>query len=98
MRTALALAAAVAVLGFSVPAAANSGEDLIKANKCSRCHTATTTKKGPSFADLAAKYKADAGAATKFFDMLKKGNDDHKPVKASDAELKSMVDVVMSAK
>jgi cytochrome c551/c552 len=33
--------------------------------KCSSCHTATTTKKAPSFASVAQKYKGDAGAEAK---------------------------------
>jgi cytochrome c551/c552 len=93
------LIAAAGLLGVVGAAWAGSGEDLIAAQKCARCHTGTTTKKGPSFASIAAKYGGDAAAADKLFTLLKTGGtDEHvKPV-ASDAELRAVVAVVLSAK
>ena len=82
MKSFLAIATAVGALALSNSSIANP-ETLLKEEKCARCHTAKTTKKGPSFADVAAKYKGDAAVSAKFFDMLKNGNDDHKPVKGS---------------
>jgi cytochrome c len=72
---------------------------LITANKCSKCHTATTTKKAPSWASVAEKYKGDAGAEAKLVTMLKTGGaDDHNKVAASDADLKAIVAVVLASK
>ena len=97
------LLAATALFAIAGAAVAGPGEDLIAANKCNKCHTEKTTKKGPSFASLAAKYKNDAGAADKLFAELKKGGkvgdeDDHKKVEASDADIKAAVAVVLSSK
>jgi cytochrome c len=89
-----------AALAFTTACAmAGVGEDLIASNKCNKCHTATTTKKGPSFASLAEKYKGDAAAPAKLAEMLKTGGkDDHDKVSASDADLKAIVAVVLSSK
>ncbi len=93
------LVAAAFVLSMTVPAFAGSAEDIMTKEKCSKCHTATTTKKGPSFASLAEKYKGDAGASAKIVEMLKTGGkDDHAKVAASDADLKAIVAVVLSSK
>jgi cytochrome c len=99
MRLPLSLALVIATLvpaGFSQ---AGTGDDLIAANKCNKCHTAATTKKGPSFASLAEKYKADAAAPARLADMLKTGGkDDHNKLAASDADLKAVVAVVLATK
>ena len=90
---------AAVVLGFAGSALADSADDIISKNKCSGCHTATTTKKAPSFADVAKKYKGDAGAEAKLVTMLKTGGpDDHKKVAASDADLKAIVAIVLASK
>jgi cytochrome c len=99
MKLTLTLAAAGAALALSGYAFAGSAEDLIAAGKCSSCHTATTTKKAPSWASVAEKYKGDAGAEAKLVNMLKTGGaDDHKKVAASDADLKAIVAIVLSSK
>jgi cytochrome c len=99
MNLRISIIAAAVGLGMAGAAFAGQGEDLIAANKCSKCHTATTTKKGPSFASLAAKYKGDATAADKLVAVLKTGGaDDHAKVDASDADLKAIVAVVLSSK
>lgn len=98
MKHLLVNVAALSAMAFGTASWAGPGEDLIEANKCSKCHTATTTKKAPSFASIATKYKGDAGKAAALAEMLKKGSDDHNPVKASDADIKAMVAVVLAAK
>ena len=98
MKSTFAAIAALAAFALCGPAFAGPGEDLIEANKCSKCHTATTTKKAPSFASLAEKYKGDAAKPAKLVEMLKNGTDDHKAVKASDADLKAMVAAVLASK
>ena len=95
----LSFTLAAAAFAFAGAASAGSAEDLIAAGKCSSCHTATTTKKAPSWASIAQKYKGDAGAEAKLVTMLKTGGaDDHKKVAASDADLKAIVAIVMSSK
>ncbi len=99
MRKLPCLVATLAVLAFTGSAWAGAGEDIIAKEKCNKCHTATTTKKGPSFASLAEKYKGDAAAPAKLAEMLKTGGkDDHAKVAGSDADLKAVVAVVLSSK
>ena len=98
MKSLLAIATAVAGLALSASAFAGPGDALIEANKCGKCHTATTTKKAPSFASVAEKYKGKADAEAKLVAMLKDGSDDHKAVKASEADLKAMVEAVLASK
>ena len=91
--------AALATVALSTTAFAAPAEDLIKAGKCANCHTATTTKKGPSWASVAEKYKGKADAEAKLVNMLKTGGaDDHNKVAASDADLKAIVAIVLSSK
>jgi cytochrome c len=95
----LGVAAAATALAFAGQSWAGPAETLIEANKCSKCHTATTTKKGPSWADIAVKYKGKPDAEAKLVAMLKTGGaDDHNKVVASDADLKAIVAVVLSSK
>lgn len=103
MKSRTALAAAAIALGFATAASAGPAEDIMAAEKCSKCHTATTTKKGPSFASVAAKYKGNPDAANKLFLQLKNGGkvgdeDDHKKVAASDADIKAIVALVLATK
>jgi cytochrome c len=90
---------AASALAFAGSAMAGPAEDLIAANKCSKCHTATTTKKAPSWASVAEKHKGDPGAEAKLVTMLKTGGaDDHPKVAASDADLKAIVAIVLASK
>ncbi|MDO9283859.1 MAG: class I cytochrome c [Aquabacterium sp.] len=103
MRVSLSLAAATIALALGSNAFAGPGEDLAAAQKCSKCHTATTTKKGPSWASVADKYKGKADASDKLFTYLKTGGkmsdgDDHKKVEAADADIKALVAVVLASK
>jgi cytochrome c len=91
--------AACATFALSGLAFAGPAEDIIAKEKCGSCHTASTTKKGPSWASVAQKYKGDAAAEGKIVNMLKTGGDaDHKKVAASDADLKAIAAVVLSSK
>lgn len=99
----LTLAAAAAFALLSSQAYAGPAEDIIAKEKCSKCHTATTTKKGPSWASLAEKYKGKAEMPDKLFKYLKEGGqtsdgDDHKKVAGSDADIKAIVAIVLSSK
>jgi cytochrome c551/c552 len=103
MRLPLAIAAAFAAVALAGPAVAGSAEDIIAKEKCNKCHTATTTKKAPSWASVAEKYKGNPDAANKIFNELKAGGkigdeDDHKKVVASDADIKAIVAIVLSSK
>lgn len=99
MRKLPFIIATVAMAGFAGHALADSADDLIEKGKCHSCHTATTTKKGPSWADVAKKYQGNAGAEAKLVEMLKTGGpDDHKKIAASDADIKAVVQKVLASK
>jgi cytochrome c len=99
MKLVFAVAAAVATVALAGPAFAGSAEDIIAKEKCSKCHTATTTKKAPSWASVAEKYKGKPDAEAKLVNMLKTGGpDDHLKPAASDADLKAIVAIVLSTK
>ncbi|MBA4175965.1 MAG: cytochrome C [Leptothrix sp. (in: Bacteria)] len=90
------VAAALALAGSAQAAPA---EDYIAANKCGKCHTEKTTKKGPSFASLAAKYKGDAGATAKLLNTLKTGGSvDHDKATGSDADLQAVITFILASK
>src|SRR5689334_16573900 len=98
MKT-LSLAVAASCLAFAGHAFADAADDIIAKEKCTSCHTSTTTKKGPSWASVAQKYKGDAAAEGKIVQMLKTGGaDDHKKVAASDADLKAIAAKVLASK
>jgi len=99
MNLPFAIAAVFATVALSGPAVAGPAEDIIAKEKCSKCHTATTTKKGPSWASVAEKYKGKPDPTAALVDMLKTGGkDDHNKVAASDADLKAIVQIVLSSK
>ena len=93
------IAACSDTLAFCGLAVAGPAEDFIAKVKCGSCHTASTTKMGPSWASVAQKYKGDAAAESKIVTLLKTGGaDDHKKVTASDADLKAIAAIVLSSK
>jgi cytochrome c len=64
---------ALAALGIAaaLPAAAN--EELAKKSGCTACHSVDKKIVGPSFKEVAAKYRTDKGAEGKLVDKVKKG-------------------------
>ena len=70
-RLALVLAAAAAVAA-SLPAYAQ--EELAKKHACLACHAIDKKLVGPSYKEVAAKYRGDAGAEAKLVDKVKKGS------------------------
>jgi cytochrome c len=87
---AVVAAAAVASAGM-----ANAQEALAKSSGCMNCHAMDTKKMGPSFKDIAAKYKgkpdAEAGIVANI--AAAKG---HPAVKVSGDDLKSLVKWVLA--
>ena len=103
MKLALAIATAFAAVSLAGPALAGPAEDIVAKEKCNKCHTEKTTKKGPSWASIAVKYKGKPEAAEKIFLQLKNGGqvgdeEDHKKVKASDEDIKAIAAIVLSSK
>lgn len=68
-------------------------KQLMDANKCSKCHSATKTKTGPSWTKIAAKYKGKADGEKKIIDNITTGpmvklddgtKEEHKIIKTKD--------------
>ena len=70
MKQALLLAASIAV-ALSAPAQAQ--EALAKKHNCLACHAVDKKVVGPSYKEVAAKYRSDPGAEAKLFQKVKKG-------------------------
>jgi len=100
-------AAAIAALGVLAAGAvrADAGEDLLKKNGCTACHSIDKKLVGPAYVDVAAKYKGDPGAAAKLFEKVKKGGTGvwgQIPMppnpQVSDADLKAMISYILALK
>jgi cytochrome c len=84
---------------------AQASDELAKKYMCLTCHTVDKKLVGPSYKDVAAKYKADKTAEAKLVDKVKKGgtgvwgqipmppND-----KVPDADLKALVKWILATK
>ena len=89
---------ALAIVLTVLPAAhAQSGAELEKARGCGACHAPAATKIGPSYADIANRYRSDTAAAERLATLLKEGKR-HPRVTASDTELRALVAYVLSAR
>jgi len=96
-----------AVLGLlaSGAAFADAGLDLAKAKNCLACHAVDKKVVGPAYKDVAAKYKGDKAAEARLIEKVKKGGSGvwgNVPMppnpQANDAELKQLVEWVLSQK
>jgi cytochrome c len=103
-RAAIALAGA-AVLYAAGAAAAPSGEDLIKKDGCTACHSVDKKIVGPAYKDVATKYRNDPKAAAYLENKVKKGGSGvWGPVpmppntQVPDADIKTIVAWVLSLK
>ncbi len=72
--------------------------DLLKAKGCVGCHELDKKKVGPAFKDVAAKYKGNNDAQAKLIGELKEGKGHPIKIAATDAELKTLVEYVLSQK
>ena len=70
MKKSFILAAVVVAVGCA-PAFAN--EELAKKNGCMACHAIDKKVVGPSYQEVAAKYRGDKTAEAKLIDKVKKG-------------------------
>jgi cytochrome c len=103
-----ALIAAVGMVGLVLatgPARADSGMDMMKKARCNACHAVDKKLVGPSFQDVAAKYKGQADAPAKLFDKVRAGGSGNwgeipmtpnGPDKISDENLKAVIQWILS--
>jgi cytochrome c len=71
MRKFVALSIAAGLMASA--GAAMASPELLKKNNCVACHANDKKMVGPAYKDVAAKYKADAGAAEKLAKKIKAG-------------------------
>lgn len=99
--------AALALAAISLTAAglASANADLIKKYNCTACHQNDKKLVGPAYQEVAAKYKADAGAAAKLAAKVKAGGSGvwgAVPMppnpQVPDADLKTMVTYILAMK
>jgi cytochrome c len=92
------LLAGLVTLTLTVPATAS--EALAKAAGCTTCHAKDTKLIGPSYKEVAARYKGDAKAPALLAERVRKGSKGvwgslpmppADPAKVSDADLKAIV-------
>lgn len=88
----------IAVLAAIVAtnAVAQDAAELARTKRCTTCHAVDKEKVGPPFRQIAAKYKRDKNAKAALVAKLRAGKE-HPEVKATDAELGTLVDYVLSS-
>lgn len=90
--------------GLVLAGQANADEALAKAKNCMACHAVDKKLVGPSFKDVADKYKGDAGAEEKLAKKVKAGGSGvwgaipMPPNAISEDEAKKLVKWVLSKK
>jgi|SRR5688572_25684816 cytochrome c len=101
----VALVLVLGIAGAVGALPANASEELAKKHACFACHAVDKKLVGPSYKDVAAKYRADKGAEAKLFDKVKKGGTGvwgqvPMPPNAAvpDADIKTLVKWIMSQK
>jgi cytochrome c len=67
------IAALAASVGLAIAGGAQADEKLAQANGCMTCHQIDKKVLGPSYKDVAAKYKADKGAQAALEKKVKAG-------------------------
>ena len=104
MKIAAAILAATTLVVASA-AVADELEDMMKKNGCNACHSEDKKVIGPSYKDVAAKYKGDASAVAKLTEKVKKGGSGvWGPVpmppntQVKDADVKKMVELILALK
>ncbi len=103
MKARILLPFALAAAALSTSALANS-EAIAQKAGCLNCHTRDHKVLGPSYNDVAAKYKGQAGIEPKLIDKVRKGGvgvwgqipmPPNDPSKINDADLKAVVEWVL---
>ncbi|HEX7053923.1 MAG TPA: c-type cytochrome [Burkholderiales bacterium] len=69
----IAVRAAAGLAALVVVSSASAQEDLARKHNCFACHALDKKVVGPSYKQVAEKYRGDKTAAAKLFDKVKKG-------------------------
>ena len=105
MKT-ITLAAGLALAAFGGAAQADAGTDALNKGGCMACHTKDKKLVGPSFKDIAAKYKGQGDVQAKLFEKVRKGGSGvfgpipmspNGPDKIDDASLKAAIETILKS-
>lgn len=103
--TLITAAAAATLPADALAADARAGETLAKSSGCLACHTVDRKLVGPSYKEIADRYRKDQGAETSLAQKVKAGGkgvwgDIPMPPNAhvKDADIKTMVQWILSIK
>jgi len=97
---------AIAALVLALPAVAAPPEEAMNKAGCMACHAKDKKLVGPSFKDIAAKYKGQADAVAKLSAKVRKGGSGvfgpvpmapNPPDKINDADLKGAIEFILKA-
>ena len=106
MKSLTAALAAAAFAALAVPAIAADESALAGKSGCLACHAVDKKIVGPSYQDVAAKYKGDKGAEAKLIEKVKKGGQGvwgdipmppNSPM-VKDEDIKKLVDWILALK
>ena len=99
------IALALVIAGSAFAGAAQADEKLAQSKNCLACHQTATKLVGPSYKDVAAKYKGDAGAEARLIKKVREGGTGvwgQIPMppnpQVSEAEAKTLVTWILSMK
>ena len=99
------LAAVLGIAGLALAIPAQASEALAKKHNCLICHTVDKKVIGPSYKDVAAKYRGDKTAEASLFEKVKKGGQGawgQVPMPPNpavpDADIKALVKWIVSQK
>ena len=70
----MAFALTLGAVAMAAAAPSRASEELAKKHNCLVCHTVDKKVVGPSYKEVAAKYRSDKGAEAKLVDKVKKGS------------------------
>jgi len=96
-----AMALLVAIAGCAIGASAQASEELMEKSGCVSCHRIDQKLIGPSFKDIAIKYKSDRNALPYLLEKVRDGGEGvwgempmppNSVEKISDADLKSVIE------
>lgn len=102
----LALLASLALMTFAAEAGPAETEAAMNKAGCMACHSKDKKLVGPSFKDIAAKYKGQAGVEVKLAEKVRKGGSGvfgpvpmaaSGPDKISDKDLKEAIELILKS-
>ena len=89
------IAIAIATAALMTAGAAQASADIAEKAGCNKCHAADAKKMGPSYKDIAKKFKGNAAAEADIVKKLKTGTG-HPKASASDADLTAVTKWILA--